>query len=151
MYCVNTIFDLPQQPLVVMTTARTGYGCSRSTDHHGDGSLSVSVHLLPSCTVVGSPSFALAELPPLAVVDWLVGLCTATLVPESKKCYKIKILLNILYTYPICCQNMYKINVVNSSNVSDYTKYKQDRHKILAPLQTIINKGYRIGWCMYFS
>lgn len=61
--------DLPQQPLVVIDTALIGYGCSRSTDHHGDGSFSVSVHLRPSCTVVGSPSFALLALPPLAVVD----------------------------------------------------------------------------------
>jgi len=75
----------PQHPLVVMDTARTGYGCNRSTDHHGDGSLSVSVHLRPSCTVVGSPSLAFPGLPPLAVVDWLVGLCTATLVPVDRK------------------------------------------------------------------
>lgn len=76
----------PQQPRVVMDTALTGYGCNKSTDHHGDGSLRVSVHLRPSCTVVGSPSLALPEFPPLAVVDWLVGLCTATFVP-ARKCH----------------------------------------------------------------
>ena len=75
--------SLPQQPRVVTRTTPMGYGFSRSTIHQGDASFMVSVHLLPSCTVVLSPSFPLAAAPPRTVVDWFAGFRRATFVPAG--------------------------------------------------------------------
>lgn len=72
---------LPQQPLVVTLTTFTEYDFNKSTFHQGLGSLCVSVHLFPSCSVLESPSFPWLASPPRTVVDWFVGLRKATFVP----------------------------------------------------------------------
>lgn len=76
---------LPQQPLVVTLTTFTEYDLRRSTFHQGLGSLWVSVHLFPSCSVLESPSFPWLASPPRTVVDWLVGLRKATFVPATTR------------------------------------------------------------------
>ena len=47
---------------------------SKSTVHQGDCSLLVSVHFLPSCTMVATPSTALEAPPPTVSLDAVVGL-----------------------------------------------------------------------------
>jgi len=73
----------PQQPLEVSLTALMAYSLSRSTRHQGDGSLDVSVHLLPSWMTSVSPSLALAAGPPRIDEDWFAGFLNATFVPAN--------------------------------------------------------------------
>lgn len=140
----------PQHPLVVTLITRIGYGLNKSTCHQGDDSFMVSVHLLPSCTVVFSPSLAFAATPPRTVEDWLVGLRTATFIPENwrKKCLhfmpSVRILdhvtsLRILYKNAmqsrivqgdgtncpsvlyVCIASMEDLNIANCDNTLDAT------------------------------
>lgn len=76
--------NLPQQPRVVTRTTLTEYGLRRSTLHQGLGSLWVSVHLFPSCSVLKSPSLPWFAFPPLTVVDWFAGLRKPTFVPVAQ-------------------------------------------------------------------
>ena len=47
---------------------------SKSTVHQGDCSLLVSVHFLPSCTMVATPSTAFEAPPPTVSLEAVVGL-----------------------------------------------------------------------------
>ena len=80
---------LPQHVRVVMWTALTVAVRMRSVIHQGLDSLFVSEHLPPvpptSWCTLRSPSIAFSADPPLAVLDWLAALRSATLLAAQAK------------------------------------------------------------------
>jgi len=71
------------QHRVVIRTCFTACTVRRSTVHQGDFSCLVSVHFLPSCTMVGTPSTAFLASPSPASLLATAGLYLATLVAQS--------------------------------------------------------------------
>ena len=81
-YFLQNLYSIPQQSVNILTTV-TSYSWRRSTDHQGEASLKVSMHLPPFCDVVISLSLAFSLLVSLAIDDWFTGLPQAMFVAET--------------------------------------------------------------------